>query len=293
VCSVQCAGLVSSAVAVCEHAVFWQAMARRLLPHVTSDAKWRRKAATFALGEGAPLTQPVVDALCLRLKRDPSVYVRAVAAGALGCLYRRSIAARKLLQSVPRPDRCRSSASAGTAASAAALQEQIIDALLAALEVEQSRLDQGLRYPSRSSANTSYRAYGLKMWRPCDENDVCEGGGIVPTAGELAAVALPPDRFQRVRSTVRENVGWSLVMVTTHTLPTVPRRERLAQRLLDGLRTVIHSDPGIVSVGFAIDALHRLAATEPSARRAAMELLDPTRCLLPAESVCRTQWPSS
>ena len=63
-----------------------------LLPYMTSDAKWRRKAATFALGEGAPLTSAVVEALCLRIAEDESVYVRAVAAVALGCLYRRSVA---------------------------------------------------------------------------------------------------------------------------------------------------------------------------------------------------------
>ena len=63
-----------------------------LLPYMTSDAKWRRKAATFALGEGAPLTPAVVEALCLRIAEDESVYVRAVAAVALGCLYRRSVA---------------------------------------------------------------------------------------------------------------------------------------------------------------------------------------------------------
>ena len=63
-----------------------------LLPYMTSDAKWRRKAATFALGEGAPLTPAVVEALCLRIAEDESVYVRAVAAVAMGCLYRRSVA---------------------------------------------------------------------------------------------------------------------------------------------------------------------------------------------------------
>jgi hypothetical protein len=142
-------------------------MAAVLLPLMESDAKWRRKAATFALGEGAPLTRPVVDALCRRLKVDESVYVRAVSAVALGCLYRRSVA----------------TTAAGTGTGVAqidteALQSQVIDALMTGLAEEQNRLDQGMRLPSRSGGGD--RAFGLKMWRPNDENDVCEGGAVTP-----------------------------------------------------------------------------------------------------------------
>lgn len=144
-----------------------EVMAAVLLPLMESDAKWRRKAATFALGEGAPLTRPVVDALCRRLKVDESVYVRAVSAVALGCLYRRSVA----------------TTAAGTGTGVAqidteALQSQVIDALMTGLAEEQNRLDQGMRLPSRSGGGD--RAFGLKMWRPNDENDVCEGGAVTP-----------------------------------------------------------------------------------------------------------------
>lgn len=146
-----------------------EVMAGVLLPLMESDAKWRRKAATFALGEGAPLTGSVVDALCMRLKVDESVYVRAVAAVALGCLYRRSVAI----------------CAAGINEKAAlintqTLQSQIITALVAGLAEEENRLDQGLRYPSRSGGGD--RTFGLKMWRPNDDNDVCEGGGVTPPA---------------------------------------------------------------------------------------------------------------
>ena len=185
-----------------------------------SDAKWRRKAATFALGEGAPLTAPVVDALCKRLAEDESVYVRAVAAVALGCLYRRSVAAGP------------------ATASKDALQAQVIAALVEGLATEESRLDQGLRYPSRSSWNDDTggpaqdRAFGLKMWRPNDENDVCEGGAITPPTDLVAEKGMPEDRFDLVRSTVRENIGWSLVMVTTHPLP---ETAGVLSLLVDGL----------------------------------------------------------
>ena len=168
-----------------------EVMAAVLLRHIESDAKWRRKAATFALGEGAPLTAPVVDALCKRLKEDESVYVRAVAAVALGCIYRRSVAA----------------AAASTASTASstkdALQSQVIAALVTGLAEEENRLDQGLRYPSRSDLGGGDRAYGLKMWRPNDENDVCEGGAITPPAEAVAEKGMAEDRFDRVRSTVR------------------------------------------------------------------------------------------
>ena len=80
-----------------------QVAASVLLQHTESDAKWRRKASVFALGEGAPLTPAVLAALAKRLSlaHEPSVYVRAVAAVALGCLYRRSVASAN--SDVPKP----------------------------------------------------------------------------------------------------------------------------------------------------------------------------------------------
>ena len=43
----------------------------------------------------------------------------------------------------------------------------------------------------------------IKFVRPTDESDVCEGGGF----------DLGLDRFQPVRSSVRENVLWSMVIL--------------------------------------------------------------------------------
>ena len=116
------------------------------------------------------------------------------------------------------------------------------------------------------------------------------------------------DHFARVRSTVRENIGWSLVMVTTHPLPilaagsngagggvtaasTSSSSSTVASRLVSGLSHVITTDQNIVSVGFAMDALHRLTLRtvlpEALAIQAA-EALDPASCLRPEESLCRT-----
>ena len=117
------------------------------------------------------------------------------------------------------------------------------------------------------------------------------------------------DHFARVRSTVRENIGWSLVMVTTHPLPilaagsngagggvtaastSTSSSSTVASRLVSGLSHVITTEQNIVSVGFAMDALHRLTLRtvlpEALAIQAA-EALDPASCLRPEESLCRT-----
>jgi hypothetical protein len=210
------------------------AMAKILLRHIHSDAKWRRKAACFALGEGAPLTTAVVDALITRLKEDdePSVYVRSVAAFALGCVYRRSIAHA-------------GSSSATTNAEAEALQQQllrgrIIAALLSGLDREQNRLDQGLRADGmRQAANP----FGAKMWRPTDINDVCEGGGAVPPEPILAEKGMPICRFEPVCSAVRGAIGMSLVTICTH-----PVAVETVAGLVVALSRVILTDKNVVTV---------------------------------------------
>ena len=238
-------------------------MASVLLGHIHSDAKWRRKAAAFALGEGAPLVASVVEALCTRLQEDESVYVRSTAAFALGCLYRRSVA------------------SAAATVGREGLQTRIIAALLEGLAVEENRLDQGLREEAlRQKANH----WGAKMWRPTDLNDVCEGGAVVPPAQLLAAKGLPPERFEPVCSAVRGNIGMALVMVATHPVPPPALSELVA-----GLSGVIRSDKNVATVGYCMDALHRLARHGGEVAVAARgAVLDGGSCLLPKESLCRT-----
>ena len=51
-----------------------------------------RKAGVYGLGDTSPLSEEVLQDVVTRLKADPSVYVRHVAAGTLGCLGRRAIA---------------------------------------------------------------------------------------------------------------------------------------------------------------------------------------------------------
>ena len=63
-----------------------------LLEAANSPIKWVRKAGVYGLGDASPLNDEVLQAVATRLREDPSVYVRAVAAGALGCLGRRAVA---------------------------------------------------------------------------------------------------------------------------------------------------------------------------------------------------------
>ena len=110
-----------------------------------SAVKWVRKAGVYGLGDVAPLNERVLDAVADRLANDPSVYVRSVAANALGCLGRRAIASGIGQDLVP----------------------QCVNALVESLAREENRL--GMNIAQDRS---------IKFVRPTDECDVCEGIGI-------------------------------------------------------------------------------------------------------------------
>ena len=108
------------------------------------------------------------------------------------------------------------------------------------------------------------------------------------TQDAVAEKGMPADRFERVRSTVRENIGWSLCMVTTHALPDSTRGITLPL-LIYGLVETISTDKGIVSVGFAMDALHRLTRHGyADAVQACATVMDMDTAFCPVESLCRT-----
>ena len=110
-----------------------------------SAVKWIRKAGVCGLGDVAALDDRVLDAVADRLANDPSVYVRSVAANALGCLGRRAVATRTGVGLIPR----------------------CVDALAESLGRERNRL--GMNIAQDRS---------IKFVRPTDECDVCEGIGI-------------------------------------------------------------------------------------------------------------------
>ena len=110
-----------------------------------SAVKWVRKAGVYGLGDVATLDDQVLDAVVDRLDNDPSVYVRSVAANALGCLGRRAVASKIGEDLIP----------------------QCVDALVESLAREENRL--GMNIAQDRS---------IKFVRPTDECDVCEGIGI-------------------------------------------------------------------------------------------------------------------
>lgn len=183
-----------------------EAATSTFLSAIKDPVRWVRKAGAFGLGATGAPTLEVVSALQERLEKDESVYVRSVAADAIGCLVRR-LAARG--------------------------QDELIkvccDALIGSLDKEENRLAMNV------AQNRS-----IKFVRPTDNCDVCEGLGI--DYGEK--------RFEPVRSAVRENALWSLVVLTTH-------YKNLDDRAVLMLESIVREDTNVFAVGLAMDALNR------------------------------------
>ena len=191
----------------------------------TSPVKWLRKAGVFGLGEVGTPTRPVLRAIAARLREDPSVYVRSVAADALGCMGRRAVADDVGESLVP----------------------SCLDALVDCLRRERNRLAMNIA-----------QGRHIKIVRPTDECDVCEGIGI----------DYGVDRFKPVRSAVRENALWATVILCSHGATIVGS---MLQSLVDALAAVVRKDSNIFSVGSALDALNRLARLCPGDRSSAAE----------------------
>jgi ectoine hydroxylase-related dioxygenase (phytanoyl-CoA dioxygenase family) len=88
----------------------------------------------------------------------------------------------------------------------------------------------------------------IKYVRPTDDQDVCEGGAPYHTSGP----------FQPVRSIVKENLLWSMVMICSHH-PKI--FDQNLESCVHTLKDIIAHDKNILSVGFAIDALTRLTCS--------------------------------
>ena len=196
----------------------------------SSSHKWARKNAAWALGESAPADAEVVRTLGKMLEFDQSVHVRATCAASLGLVGRRALRDGRL-----------------------AIVDDVVSKLIECLKSERNR-------PCQAIAQNR----GIYDIRPTDESDMCEGSGAPP--GEIAEAILRPDgksRFSQVRSAVRENALWSAVTLATprktksQCLPT-SSIEALHQMLLHVIRT----DDNVISCGFALDAICRLAALQ-------------------------------
>ena len=86
----------------------------------------------------------------------------------------------------------------------------------------------------------------IKLVRPTDECDVCEGIGI----------DYGVERFEPVRSVVRENALWSAVILCSHGVGVLGSSLGAA---VEALVHVVRTDRNVFSVGLAADALGRLA----------------------------------
>jgi hypothetical protein len=188
-----------------------------LLAAVSSPIKWVRKAGVYGLGDASLLNDEVLQAVAKRLQDDPSVYVRSVAAGTLGCLGRRAVATGVGKALIP----------------------ACLEALVQSLGCEENRL-----------AMDRAQGRSIKFVRPTDECDVCEGGGV----------DFGLERFAPVRSAVRENALWSVVILCSHGAEVIGDALEPA---VAALQEVIRTDENVICVGFAMDALSRLANLRP------------------------------
>lgn len=198
------------------------------LKATTSPVKWIRKAGVYGLGDTSPLTDQVLQAVVALFHTDPSVYVRSVAAGTLGCLGRRALAT-----------------GAGKA-----LIPGCLKALVESLSREENRLCM-----SRAQGRS------IKFVRPTDDSDVCEGNGI----------DFGLERFKPVRSAVRENTLWSIVILCSHGTEIIGS---MLEPTVQALKKVIHDDENVICVGFAMDALNRVANLGPDEVKASAVVSD-------------------
>ncbi len=201
---------------------------RTFLEATISPIRWVRKAGVYGLGDASPLNDEVLQAAVTCLREDPSVYVRSVAAGTLGCLGRRAVATGIGQSLIP----------------------ACLEALVECLGREENRL---------SMDRTQQRS--LKFVRPTDECDVCEGGGV----------DFDLERFEPVRSAVRENALWSVVILCSHGTAITGAA---LQPTIVALKEVLNNDRNVFCAGFAMDALNRLANLFPQNEGAVAPISD-------------------
>lgn len=115
-----------------------------------------------------------------------------------------------------------------------------MDALLRSLAQEGNRL-----------AMSKAQGRSIKFVRPTDECDVCEGDGV----------DFGLARFAPVRSAVRENALWAIVILCSHGAAILGE---MLEPTIAALQAIVRTDQNVISVGFAQDALARLAKLCPT-----------------------------
>ncbi|MEM7364113.1 MAG: HEAT repeat domain-containing protein [Pseudomonadota bacterium] len=208
---------------------------------LSSPVRWLRKAGCFGYGECGTLTVDTLAPLRERLLSDSSVYVRSVAAVGIGTLGRRA-----------------------SVTDQASIINDCVLALLDSLAIEENRV-----------AMDKAQGRSIKLVRPDDDSDVCEGIGI----------DYGLDRFDRVRSAPRENALWSLVILCTHATHLTATTMK---RAIKELSAIVEEDRNVFCAGSALDAISRLGhkhsdASDPLAQNAREQTHD-LLCTLPLRS---------
>lgn len=199
-----------------------------------------RRAATYglvALGEAA--TPVLIEA-----SRSPVKWIRRAAAAALGDaggVEQKTLDALAGLLASDSSVYVRSVAASGLGclarraiAAEASLVPPIAAELLYSLSREENR-------PGMDKA----QGRSIKFVRPTDESDVCEGIGI----------NYGLKQFEPVRSAVRENALWSLVILCSHGTSVLGEQ---TSRVVASMQEIARTDKNIFCAGFALDALNRL-----------------------------------
>ena len=106
-------------------------------------------------------------------------------------------------------------------------------------------LVQSLAHEENRLAMSKAQGRSIKFARPTDDCDVCEGDGV----------DFGLDRYAPVRSAVRENVLWSIVILCSHGTQVLGSA---LEPTVAALQAVIRADKNVIAVGFAMDALARL-----------------------------------
>ena len=104
---------------------------------------------------------------------------------------------------------------------------------------------QSLAHEENRLAMSKAQGRSIKFARPTDECDVCEGDGV----------DFGLARYAPVRSAVRENVLWSIVILCSHGTQVLGSA---LEPTVAALQAVIRADKNVIAVGFAMDALARL-----------------------------------
>lgn len=107
-------------------------------------------------------------------------------------------------------------------------------------------LVQSLSHEENRLAMSKAQARSIKFVRPTDDSDVCEGDGV----------DFGLERYAPVRSAVRENALWSIVILASHGTAVLGAA---LEPTVVALQEVVRTDKNIICVGFAMDALARLA----------------------------------